>query len=133
MKPITNTTWREGYAYHPFQTKTTEINFTYSRNHNSETATAKSCNISAIWTPRIQETLINGVLQGRKQTDPRGASALSKIKMWELFQRINGLIVGGSGVPIDLPYYKMKELDHLAVRRQVKEETKREALKGWDG
>ena len=132
MKPLTQITWNEGYAYNPFSVKPTALNFAYSRNHNSRTASSKSCNISAIWTPGLQETLINGVLQGRKQTDPKGASALSQIKMWELFQEINRL-VSGSSVPIDLPYEKLKELDQLASRRQVKEETKRVALKGWDG
>ena len=54
--------------------------------------------------------------------------------MWELYQEVNKLNGGGgSNVPIDLPFNKLKELDQLASRRHVKEETKREALKGWDG
>ena len=133
MKPIASSTWNEGYAYHPFSVKTTEIDFTYSRrnaNNGSKNA-IKSCNISAIWTPGLQETLINGVLQGRKQTDPKGASALSKTKMLELFLEIHRIIHGD--VPIDLPQNMLKQLDPLATRRQVKSETKSSALKGWDG
>ena len=133
MKPIARSTWDEGYAYHPFSVNPTKIDFPYSRrnaNPGAENA-IKSCNISAIWTPGLQETLINGVLQGRKQTDPKGASALSKTKMWELFQDINGLL--GSNVPTDLPHNRLKQLDALAIRRQVKSETKNAALKGWDG
>ena len=133
MKPIARSTWDEGYAYHPFSVKSTEIDFPYSRRkaNDSSRNASKSCNISAIWTPGLQETLINGVLQGRKQTDPKGASALSKTKMWELFQDINRII--GSNVPTDLPHNMLKQLDALAIRRQVKSETKNAALKGWDG
>ena len=65
--------------------------------------------------------------------DPKGASALSKIKMWALFQEVNRIIVGGTNVPVDLLYDRVKEVDALASRRRVKEETKKVALKGWDG
>ena len=40
-------------------------------------------NLCAVVTPQKQEILINGVLQGRKQEDPRGASCVSRRKMWE--------------------------------------------------
>ena len=63
--------------------------------------------------------------------DSKGASALSRRKMWELWKEVNR-IVGGS-VSTEVSYEKMKEMDELAVRRQVKEEAKRVALKGWDG
>ena len=128
MKPIASRTWDEGYAHHPFSVKPTEISFPYSR-HNANPS--KSCNISTTWTPHLQETLINGVLQGRKQTDPKGASALSQTKMWALLLDINTLLSGSA--PMDLPHTMLKELDPLAVRRRVKEETKSLALKGWDG
>lgn len=134
MKPLLTqirTNWSGGYAYNPFSVKTTEIEFAYSRGHGSKDG-GKSCNISAVWTPGIQETLINGVLQGRKQGDPKGASKLSRSGMWELWKEIHR-IVDASGVPVDLSYEKMKEIDALASRRQVKEDTKRVALKGWDG
>ena len=51
--------------------------------------------------------------------------------MCELFLDINRVISGNA--PMDVPYDLVKELDVLAVRRQVKEETKRVALKRWDG
>ena len=135
MKPLltqNRNIWNEGYAYNPFSVKSTEMEFAYSRDHVPKEG-GKSCNISAVWTPGIQETLINGVLQGRKQMDPKGASKLSRSGMWELWKEINRLIGGGSGVPVDISYEGMKELDALASRRQVKEETKKMALKGWDG
>lgn len=51
--------------------------------------------------------------------------------MLELFLDIN-MVIGGNA-PMDAPYDRVKELDVLAIRRQVKEETKTAALKGWDG
>ena len=133
MKPLTQIKdiWNEGYAYNPFSVKTTEIQFAYSRDHVPKEG-GKSCNISTVWTPGIQETLINGVLQGRKQIDPKGASKISRSRMWEFLKEIND-IIGSTGVPTDLPYEKIKELDALASRRQVKEETKKVALMGWNG
>ncbi|KAK0509915.1 hypothetical protein JMJ35_007309 [Cladonia borealis] len=141
MAPLTLHGWPQGYAYHPFHvTPTATSSFTYARhNHNTNPTSSsknniyKSCNISTVWTPTLQETLINGVLQGRKQMDPKGASALSKTRMWALFQEINGMVGGRTNVPVDLPYERVKEVDALAVRRRVKEETKKVALKGWDG
>ena len=142
MAPLTHQTWPQGYAYHPFHVNPTSLSFAYSRHNNNtipssnskHTIRTKSCNISTVWTANnLQETLINGVLQGRKQTEPKGASALSKRKMWTLFQDVNRIVGGGTNVPTDLPYERVKEGDALAVRRRVKEETKRVALKGWDG
>ena len=43
------------------------------------------------------------------------------------------MVGGGTGVPVDLPYEKVKEVDALAVRRRVKDDAKNLALKGWDG
>lgn len=87
MQPIADRIWGDGHAFHPFRVRTTNLDFSYSRRNamaNSK-GESKGCNISVVWTLGLQETLINGVLQGRKQTDPKGASALSKAKIWELF------------------------------------------------
>ena len=138
MAPLTHHTWSQGYAYHPFDVKPTPISFAYSRhpsaNSTNTIRTNKSCNISTIWTANnLRETLINGVLQGRKQSDPKGASALSKTKIWELFQEIDRIVGGEINVPVDMQYERVKGIDALAVRRRVKEDAKSLALKGWDG
>ena len=39
-------------------------------------------NLAAVHTANASEILINGVLQGRPQLDPRGASCVSRRKMW---------------------------------------------------
>lgn len=66
--------------------------------------------------------------------DSKGASKLSRRRMWEFWKEVSGIVGGGgSGVPMDIEYEEMKKMDELAGRRRVKEETKRMALKGWDG
>ena len=135
MLPVVGSTWLAGYGYQPFRVETTEITFQYSRKAaGTKLNGCKSSNISAVWTPCHQETLINGVLQGRKQTDPKGASALSRARMCMLLLETVSLI--------DVPalryilkvssYLDMKNLPDLKHRRRVKEEVKSESLKGWN-
>ncbi len=137
MKSVATKTWSEGYAFRPFQVKPTDLEFNYSRrraNVASQNTESKGSNISTVWTPRLQETLINGVLQGRKQTDAKGASASSRNKMQELLLDI---IIGlESAMAHEIAglgsYAKIKGAKPLEVRRQVKNDAKMEALKGWD-
>lgn len=135
MLPVDGSTWPANYGFRPFRVKTTEIDFRYSRRTaHTNLGHCKGSNISAVWTPRHQETLINGVLQGRKQTDRMGASALSRTKIWNLLLEIIGLI--------DIPalkrflkissYLDMKRSQDLEYRRRVKQDVKSEALKGWN-
>lgn len=129
--------WSGGYAFHPFKVNTTELDFKYSRRNAGESPTGevKGSNISAVWNLHIQETLINGVLQGRKRTDPRGASALSKSRTFRLFVEIHSLLETRRGVEtVVIPdYQSLKNSDPLKDRRRVKIKAKEKALKGWDG
>ena len=134
MSPVVSSTWLAGYGFRPFQVKTTSVDFCYSRRAAAlKTGGCRGSNTSAVWTPRHQETLIHGVLQGRKQTDRRGASALSKIQTWNLLLEIIGML----GVPALMSvvtidsYQGMKNSQDLEHRRRVKEHVKGEALRGW--
>lgn len=135
MSTVVRLTWLAGYGFHPFRVETTEIDFPYSRRAAGTNLYGyKGSNVSAVWTPRHQETLINGVLQGRKQTDRMGASALSRMQIWNLLFETVGLI--------DVPalryilrlssYLDMKRSKDLEHRRRVKKDVKCEALKGWN-
>lgn len=135
MVPIVGSNWLAGYGFRPFRVKTTEIVFHYARRAANTTSDGcKSSNISAVWTPRHQETLINGVLQGRKQTDQKGACALSRVRIWDLLLDTIRLI--------DTPalrhilevfsYLDMKKSQNLEHRRHVKEHVIKEALKKWN-
>ena len=135
MSPVFSSIWLADYKFRPFGVETTGIDFRYSRRAAGKNQDGcKGSNISAVWTPRHQETLINGVLQGRKQTDRMGASALSGTQIWNLLLKTIGLI--------DVPalkdvlkmtsYLDMKGSRELEHRRLVKEDVKRRALKGWN-
>ena len=131
MKPVANSTWLGGYSFRPFKVRTTDIDFLYSR--PKITNMTKGCNITAIWNPKAQETLVNGVVQGWKQTDVRGASLLSQIRLWDLFFKTDCVINGGEykqALTIS-NYQDLKKSDALNDRRKVKSNTTEEALKGW--
>ncbi|CAO2653176.1 Nn.00g025870.m01.CDS01 [Neocucurbitaria sp. VM-36] len=124
--------WKGGYRFHPFKVRPTSREFAWSRRCIGPAEKAVPSNLSAVSTPSWQETLIGGVLQGRKQIDPRGASQLCRRNMWRMALQV----VGALGVPIlvdalrKAAYKEVKEDGALANRRQTKEDTKN-ALKGW--
>jgi tRNA-specific adenosine deaminase 1 len=124
--------WKGGYGFHVFKVQTTDLEFAWSRRAVSPLEKAAPSNLSAVWTPNWQETLIGGVLQGRKQLDPRGASKLCRRGVWMEALTIAGL----SSVPILVDalkkgkYADMKDTTPLESRRKVKEDM-RTALGGW--
>ena len=134
MLPVVGWNWPAGYEFRPFQVKTTETDFPFSRKTAATNPYGcKGSNISAVWTPSHQETLISGVLQGRKQTDRRGASALSRVQIWNLLLETIPLV----NVPtlrniLEMSYQDMKTSKCLTHRRQIKLGVKNEALKGWN-
>ena len=138
MSPIAGSAWPAAdYSFHPFRVETTEIAFCYSRKaaggSGPGSSGCKGSNVSAAWTPRHQETLINGVLQGRKQTDRMGASALSRLRIWDLVLTTVGLVNVSMAKDIHkMSYLDMKRGNFLEHRRRVKDDVKSEALKGWN-
>ena len=126
MQPVTETGWRGGYKYQAFNVLTTGTEFAHSRRRTTtDTSSMKGFNISAIWNPVLQETLVNGVLQGRKQVDPRGASATSRSKMSETVLKIVGCLYGST------PHLEVADQQMLIDRISVKDEVLDSALKGW--
>ena len=93
----------------------------------------QSSNKSAAWTRHIQQTLVNGVLQGRKQTDIRGASAASRLNML----RTVAEVAAGLALPrlqhvaCAKTYAGVKQNDLLENRRRVKKDVLKEGLIGW--
>jgi tRNA-specific adenosine deaminase 1 len=90
-------------------------------------------NISTVCTPYFEETLVGGVLQGRKPSDPRGASAICRRSMWHA--------VAALTTSFNLPaacescqeetYEELKRSVVLRDRRKVKIDVLETALKGW--
>lgn len=113
---------------------TTQREFCSSRRSlSSPSHKPKASNISAVYTPRLQESLINGVLQGRKQFDPRGGSALCNARMWKLYSQA----ANATGLPalqenLRLKSYQQIKLsEQLRSRLEVKKEVRNKALRGW--
>lgn len=123
-----------GYGFSPFKCCKTDVEFALSRrNATSSAATFKGSNICAVYTPNLEETLINGVLQGRRQFDGNGGSALCNARMYDLVYQISVLL----GMPSlncireNMKYEQLKQCGLLQARRKTKDEIRRHALKGW--
>jgi len=123
----------QDYHFRPFKVSTTSLDFQYSRRASPSLVCVPS-NLAAIAYGSKQECLINGVLQGRKQTDPKGGSALSRRAILqsvvELMQTIGeqdrAKHVGRS------TYAHIKGSQSLALRASIKQKVRENALKGWE-
>ena len=125
MKPIMGKEWPGSYRYQPFAIGTTDLEFEFSRRLVAGTNGAlKGSNISVVWNPDLQEILINGVLQGRKQTDPQGASAVARVRMLQTAAGIHKQI---ESQQTGLGAYSQPVLD----REKVKEDVRSQALGDW--
>ncbi|KAL8937060.1 MAG: hypothetical protein Q9211_003882 [Gyalolechia sp. 1 TL-2023] len=84
MKPITNQEWPGGYAFRPFNVRTTKQEFIYSRRNKPVTSQElRTSNLAAVYNARLQEALVVGRLQGRRKVDPKAASAICSTRMWK--------------------------------------------------
>jgi tRNA-specific adenosine deaminase 1 len=117
-----------GYGFRPFEVKTTRRKFAYS----AQGAEAGGSNLSALHTPRRQEILVNGVLQGRKQYDPRGASSASRRGLWRLALEV-AVMVGTPAIvkTLNQPTYAMAKEDANHAREAAKQMAWDKALMGW--
>jgi len=119
---------KAGHQFRPFDVRTTGRKFAYS----AQGAEAGGSNLSALWTPKRQEILVNGVLQGRKQFDIRGASITSRMRLWKLALEV-AVAVGVPAVLRSLDratYGQAKESAH-DDRKQAKDMALKTALTGW--
>lgn len=115
----------QGYQFRPFEVLGTTRKFDYCAEEG-----CRGSDLSALWTPHRQEILINGVLQGRKQFDPRGASCVSRSAMWGLAKRVAAEVGEGSG-GLDVETYEMATRSFSGAREAAKQEAREKALKGW--
>ncbi len=125
--------WRGGYRFQPFKTRPVKREFAWTRRNTEPFEKVRASNLSAVWTPTWQETLIGGVLQGRKQLDPRGASAICRKNMWRMAVQIAAIVGAPEMIGIfgKATYKEMKESQVLKWRRKVKEDMLENGLNGW--
>ncbi|KAI4721196.1 adenosine-deaminase domain-containing protein [Aureobasidium sp. EXF-10727] len=122
------------FAFRPFTVRPTTREFAFSRRiADASTTSIVPSNISSLTCGTKQETLINGTLQGRKQGDPRGASAVSRRSMWALALKVAvslaqpALIAALSAKS----YAEFKANETLAERENAKQTAKDLSLQGW--
>ncbi|KAF4466510.1 tRNA-specific adenosine deaminase 1 [Fusarium albosuccineum] len=80
MKPLAGERWPGGYSYREFLTETTVLEFDFSKRAvKARTEYISASNISAVWSHSgVEETIIGGVVQGRKPFNANGASRMSR-------------------------------------------------------
>ncbi|MCJ1307062.1 hypothetical protein MMC25_000708 [Agyrium rufum] len=127
-------TWPGGFGFRPFQVGSSKRVFGFSREAiASRTSDPKVSNLAALKTGNVQETVINGILQGRRQGDIRGASAVSRRRLLQATFEIISLLA----IPRLLPtltagsYQQVKGLESLTGRRIVKKDVIERSLSGW--
>ncbi|KAF2403617.1 tRNA-specific adenosine deaminase [Trichodelitschia bisporula] len=125
--------WNSGYAFRPFEIGTTDLEFAFSRRSGSQDQRLVPSNVSAVYTPHTQETLVGGTLQGRKQYDPQGASVISRKSMWAAAVEVATLVPLPSLAESlsQASYRDFKSHRILSERAGVKNDVKEHALKGW--
>lgn len=126
MRELVGMEEHEGYAFRPFEVKGTSRVFEYAVQEE-----ARGSDLSALWTPHRQEILINGVLQGRKQFDPRGASCVSRREMWKLARDVAAEVGEGEDESFSAETYKAAKGAGSDAREAAKERARDKALKGW--
>lgn len=124
--------WGQSYRFHPFTVKSTAREFVFSRRPSRQVVVTPS-NLATVVYGNKQETLINGVLQGRKQTDPKGASSLARRQMMSMTRNIEACldVQGVCHVISEARYADVKQCPSLSDRQIVKASAKRGALRGW--
>lgn len=137
MRGLAGKRWPGGYSFLPFEVQTTTREFRFSsREVAARSGRPTASNLAVAWSMQgLEEGLIGGALQGRKQFDRKGASAVSRRRMWEYAREIAGLegleseaIYEQLGVR---SYLELKYGALLEARKKVKEDAFTEALKGW--
>ncbi|CAH0039293.1 unnamed protein product [Clonostachys solani] len=137
MKALDGAHWPGGYSFKPFNIETTDLEFAFSKKTVSEKSSKVSAsNLAAAWSlSGVEETIIGGVIQGRKPFDARGASQMSRREMWLKARSLASNLEAGHAFineTLQFPAYReVKESTLLAVRRKVKQDVQIKALTGW--
>ncbi|KAI8682976.1 A to I editase domain-containing protein [Fusarium sp. Ph1] len=136
MSPLAGRQWQGEYAFREFEAITTELEFEFSKREVSARAMKISAsNLAAAWSDSgVEETIIGGVIQGRKPFNTKGASHMSRRRMWETARELSRSLENAGYASIHLgngTYHDLKEGPLLAHRRQAKQEARQIALTGW--
>jgi tRNA-specific adenosine deaminase 1 len=139
MRPVAGRRWDGGgYEFVPFKVETTEEEFEFSKRAVAGSAEKTSAsNLAVAWTRvGLEEGLVGGMLQGRKQFVLKGASAVSRRGMWKLAVEVAESLEGDDAdgtqkTLMEGTYDEVKAGKLLEGRKEVKGDVRREALSGW--
>ncbi|KHN98800.1 Adenosine deaminase/editase [Metarhizium album ARSEF 1941] len=136
LSNLTNASWLGGYQFRPFKVETTDEEFEFSRNKvRQDSEKMAPSNIAAAWSASgVEETILGGVIQGRKPFDPKGASNMSRRQLWAAAVEVSNSLDGHQDIRQLLSsktYQDVKDGDLLADRRRVKDLVRTTALAGW--
>ncbi|POR37565.1 Uncharacterized protein TPAR_02202 [Tolypocladium paradoxum] len=136
MRALAGAAWPGGYAFRPFAVETTTEEFEFSRRAvQARSDSISPSNLAAAWScSGVEESIIGGVIQGRKPFDQRGASRMSRRQMWTAAIGIARQLDGHDELKHHLSgqtYREIKDGPLLAPRRAVKAEVRETALAGW--
>ncbi|KAH7158073.1 adenosine deaminase/editase [Dactylonectria estremocensis] len=137
MKPLVGRQWPGGYSFNGFVTETTDLEFEYSkRSVKSRVDRISATNIAAAWSHSgVEETIMGGVIQGKKPFIPKGASRMSRRGTWEAARDLaHNLGQQGSSTAAYLgfgTYHDVKNGLLLVERRHVKDQVRETVLTGW--
>lgn len=136
MNNLMNVSWPGGYQFHPFTVETTDEEFELSRKTIRERSeNIAPSNIAAAWSATgVEETILGGVIQGRKPFDVKGASKMSRRQLWLAAREVSNSLNGYGGIRQLLSsktYQDVKNGELLADRRHVKQHVRTTALAGW--
>ncbi len=136
MRDVAGMKWPGGYSFSPLNVHTTCVEFAFSRRSVARrTEKSIGSNLAVAWSKHgLEESLVGGVLQGRKQFHLRGSSLVSRRMLWTLLLDVTepGAVCTdihkylGAGT-----YGGVKDGDLLTSRRRVKADVKGRALQGW--
>lgn len=135
MHSLVGKHWPGGYSFSPFTVEATDLEFEYSRRLVQDRAeNISASNLAATWSySGVEETIIGGVIQGRKPFSSRGASQVSRRCMWQASRDLAMLLEDpdvSSGLLLET-YRDVKNGPLLVERREVKSDVRDMALSGW--
>lgn len=137
MKPMVGRRWPGGYSFREFVTETTDLEFEYSKRAiEARSEKVATSNLAAAWSQSgVEESIIGGVVQGKKAFNPQGASRMSRRGMWEAARDLADSL--GQQDPGTAEYLRsgtyrdIKKGPLLEDRRRVKDDVRQTALTGW--
>ncbi|CEJ90615.1 hypothetical protein VHEMI06384 [[Torrubiella] hemipterigena] len=136
LSALENRMWDTSHTFQPFTIATTTREFQYSkRSVSSRAAKISASNLAAVWTRAgLEESTINGIIQGRKLGTSKSASETSRRLMWAAAERAMRTLAPEDELHQELfsrDYESFKSNPVLDVRRRVKGDVWRLALTGW--